>query len=401
MDSVNLNDLAYHGGVAEQTGPSGSLQKINQYDHERRPDDGTSTQFDMDVPVAYGAPIPGQGVNGMDVAAPASPPVVLLSKGDEAIEIGLQRRSMTEQIDKDKVPCPRLCGGSFSPGIGGIVCFNNGEVRRMWSWYEQSDPSRKVHAPAAKGRPTSSQQNNATVQEDSSVFSSTKEEISPSLRQECPRTLKDLEDMTDHARFSQWRSDESSGGESSIDDQSDESLDGFAFGDGEDGDEARRRMYAKYFGAAQESLSSPQGEDERGKSEDSISLPRSPPRQKQPSVGSKSNEIASGGAFFGQTAVASDLVPAVFISHEQDGLVFNGQSEELARGWMLSALDTVDDNDEEGTPSLRGLSERERSTDSISTRDAFGWGFDEGAVLPRPRSGKKAEYGNAHFCLCV
>lgn len=352
-----------------------------------RPDDGTSTQFDMDVSVSYGAPMPGEGADAMDMVEVPSPPIVLLTDEDNAVEIGLQRQKITEQIDKDRVPCPRLCGASFSPGLGGIVCFNNGEVRKMWYWYEKSDPRRRVNmssgtASASKHRADSADsilRGDESGKEDSSMFSSKPK--APTRRQECPRTLQDLEDMTDHARFSQWRSDESSsGGESSIDDESDESLDGFASGDEAGGEmEARKRIYEKYFGVAKEkSGSSPSKQGDKGPGEDSTSPPRSPPRQKQAPLSEKSNDTAADGAF-------ADLVPAVFITYDQDVLVFSGQSEELARGWMLGDWYIVDDQDEVESLSIHPIPERESSNSSF--RDAA-WGWNNQAVLPRPRSGK-------------
>ena len=385
-------DGAMYQGTSESPKAT-NLQYFGSIDVPR-PDDGTSTQFDMDVSVSYGAPMPGEGANAMDVVEVASPPIVLLTDEDNAIEIGLQRQNITEQIDKDRVPCPRLCGASFSPGLGGIVCFNNGEVRKMWSWYEQSDPRSRANMSSGTGTSASLQHNNSVDSnlrsegsgaEDSSLFSSKPK--APSRRQECPRTLQDLEDMTDHARFSQWRSDESSsGGESSIDDESDESLDGFASGDeGGDNMEARKRIYEKYFGVSEEkSGSSPSRQGDKGPGEDSNSPPRSPPRQKQAPLSEKSNDAAADGAFIGPT---SDLVPAVFITYDQDALVFSGQSEELARGWMLGQWYTVDDQDEVESLSPRAIAEREGGDNSSR---GFGWGGDNHAMLPRPRSGKIA-----------
>lgn len=406
-DSGDPSDSVYQGNTSEQPSTSGSPLKTdvqyfasgNVMSNDPHAEDETGTQFDMDVPVAYGAPVPGQVVNGMNVTEVASPPVVLLSNEEHAIEVGLQRKDITDTIDKDKVPCPRLCGGSFSPGIGGIVCFNNGEVRKMWSWYEQSDPRRRGHASTGKGRAPLQQgfRSDSTVgddnaeQGDSSVFNSKPQDIPSSRRQECPRTLKDLQDMTDHARFSQWRSDESSGGESSLDDQSDESLDGSASGDDEegDGDEARKRMYEKYFGGLQDNiLSSPSARESKDRKDEFISPPRSPPRQKQTVVAAnaKSNE--------GFVGPASDLVPAVYITHDQDAVVYSGQSKELALGWMLGGWDTMDNEEEVEVPSPRGLTEKKSSDGKLM--DAF-WGYDKGKAFPRPHSGEKTEAAS----LCV
>lgn len=400
VGNMDVNDTPNQGSD-EQLGKSVSTQQTDlQYfasgnlgsNDVPRPDDGASTQFVMDVP----------GVSGMDVVEVASPPIVLLANEGDAIEIGLQRQNVSAtRIDKDKVPCPRLCGASFSPGIGGIVCFNNGEVRKMWSWFEQSD-LRRGRIPMGEDRPASLDQSSTSgsnrrddmYEGDSSVFNSESNELTAvRRRKDCPRTLQDLEDMTDHARFSQWRSDESSGGESSSDDESDESLDDFGLGDenGERDSEARKRMYEKYFGISQEkatSTSSPSRQrGEKGGTDGSLSPPRSPSsRQKQVSSSSKSNGGTPDNALFGPS---SDLVPAVYITHDQDELVFSGQSEALACGWMLGEWHTVDDDEEMDGTSPRSLVERE-STSSLS-RDAFGWGWDEDALLQHSRSGKFVE----------
>ena len=404
---IDQNNMPYEGSIIEKTLSASVLPQETDLKYfaavnlgandDQRQDEGILTQFDMDVPVAYGTALSGQGVNGRDVVEVVSPPIVLLADKDDAIEIGLQMHNIAGRIDKDRVPCPRLCGGSFSPGIGGIVCFNNGEVRKMWSWYEQADPTRRRFTVlSGKGRLESLQPRNVATSGgkggsdhgDSSVFNTNPQDLPPAHRQECPRTLQDLEDMTDHARFSQWRSDESSGAESSIDDESDESLDDFASGD-EEGDEAiecRKRKEEKNFGDSQEkvhsSLSRRGGDKER--SEGSAS-PRTPTRQKQSTSGTKSNEIASRNSFVG---LSSDLVPSVYITHDQDELVFSGQSKELARGWMLGEWYTMEDKGVEAQNS-RGSPEREGGSSNL--RDTFVWGRNDSPVLPRPRSGKRAE----------
>lgn len=407
VGGIDAADSLFQGGFLEQLGSGSPLRRDLDYlgsdgnllsSGESHPNDGMTTQFDMDVPVAYGAPVPGQRGNNMAVLDVASPPVVLLSNDDDAIEVDLERKSIAARIDKNKVPCPRLCGGSFSPGIGGIVCFNNGEVRKMWSWYKQSDPGRLLNMSEGKGRSLSSQQSNTSDSNskqdhsepgDSSVFTSEPQENLVNRRQEMPRTLKDLEDMTDHARFSQWRSDESSGGESSIDDQSDESLDGFASGDEDDLD-ARKRMYEKYFGTSPQSLlESPSPKVEKDHNGESTSSPRSPSRQKQTAtVSLKSNENAAASAFAGPS---SDLVPAVYITHDHDSIVFCGQSKELAVGWTLGKWDSLDSEEAIPSPSPRGLPETEslhsQSRDTFGLRDA-----DEGMALPRPQSGENTSH---------
>jgi hypothetical protein len=331
--------------------------------------DGTTTQFDMNVPIVYGEAAPGPGTNAVDGSAQS---IVLLSNEDDDVELelGIQRNTLAGRMNRERVPCPRLCGGSFSPGVGGIVCFHNGEVRKMWSWYEQSDQKLRIQFPAIKGGPSPLQYSGApdphkqssASGDNLSVFTSARQEL-PHSRQECPRTLQDLEDMTDHARFSQWRSDESSEGDSSIDDQSDESLDESASGDDE-----------REVGTAQKTplVSPPRYVGKEG-IDDSLSSSGTLSRQKLVLSNMRSNESGPGRAFLGPT---SDLVPTVFITHEHEDLVFNGQTKELARGWMLGEWDTAEEEDIEGPISdeqTKGSCEERKDSGDWSWEDVREW----------------------------
>jgi hypothetical protein len=366
LESLEKADLQYFA--------AGDNDALNESLH-----DGTTTQFDMDVPIAYGEAAPGPGANADEIT---SPPNVLIGNEDDGVEVELdsERNNLAGRIDKESVPCPRLCGGSFSPGIGGIVCFHNGEVRKMWSWFEQSDPKRRIQSPAAKGGPSSVQYSGAPDPNARgsasggklSVFTSTPKEL-PHSRQECPRTLQDLEDMTDHARFSQWRSDESSEGDSSIDDQSDESIDESASSDD-------KREGGRYDAQKTPPVSPPRYID-RDRTDDSRSSSVTTSRQKLASSSMRSNGSGPGRAFLGPT---SDLVPTVYITHEHEDLLFNGQSKELARGWMLGEWDTVE---EEKTPISDGLNEKALVAEN--RRDSGDWIWEE--VAGWPHSGEESK----------
>lgn len=392
-EHVGRNESMHQGNLLDEEGTSSSplktdLQYFGSENIVSADDTGAaedaSTQFDMDVAVAYGTPSPGQNAHGVNAMEVESPPVVLMSNDDNEIEVGLERSRLPIQIDKDKVPCPRLCGGSFSPGFGGIVCFNNGEVRKMWSWYTAPTSTGKAKTESLQQNTLSESKalHESAEQGDLSVFSSKPEELPMSRRQELPRTLKDLEDMTDHARFSQWKSDESSGGESSMDEESDESLDGLASEDDEEAEvdmEARKRMYEKYFGV------SPGGLLESSPPNGSISPPRSPARSKQ---SAKSSDTAPEGNFAGPS---SDLVASVYIAYDHDTAVLGGQSKELALGLMFGEWDPVEEDGEMESPSPNASSDNESSHHN-RRRDSFSYQYvREGrSTLPRPHSGKAA-----------
>lgn len=316
----------------------------------------------MDVLIAYGEAAPGLGSNAVVDSAPS---ITLITNEDDVVELelGIQKDNLAGRMNRERVPCPRLCGGSFSPGVGGIVCFHNGEVKKMWSWYEQSDQKRRIQSPTIEGGPSPLQYSGipgASVQSSASgdnlsVFTSTRQELQHS-RQECPRTLRDLEDMTDYARFSQWRRDESSESDSSTDDQSDESLDESASGDDErEADTAQKTSLVSlppYVG--------------KEVTNDSPSPSGTPSRQKLFSSSTRSNKLGPGRAFLGPT---SDLVPTVYITHEHEDLVFNGQNKELARGWMLGEWDIIEEEDIEGPISggqTKGNGKERKNSDAWS-----------------------------------
>ena len=410
------SDSSYKDTILEQLSSGSKLQQQVGLEYgaagndkldpnESQSLDGTATQFDIDVPVAYGSAAVGSGVNSMDVAEVGSSAIgasiVLLANEDEAIDITLQSSEVMDRINKERVPCPRLCGGSFSSGIGGIVCFQNGEVRKMWSWYEQSDPKRRIQASGYKGRRSSSEfisspdltsKDKANREDTTSVFlTNTSEQDGPPSRQECPRTFQDLEDMTQHARMAQWRSDESSGGESSVDDQSDESVDESASDDDDGGDTeiSRKRMYERYFGSSQVKKSaSPPRQDSKENTEGIVS-PRSPSRQK---TNVKFPVSAAEAAFVGPS---SDLVPIVYIAHKHDALVLNGQCTELALGWLLGDWYTMSDEIEDA--SCKELDGKEKSE-----RDGGGWNDEEGTLQAWPLAGEFRIGPFHHFRLaCI
>ena len=132
--------------------------------------EGGMMQFDMDPiqPEAEGVVDPGSGASAADpgvVAAAvgaAAAPVGAPGEGvaeDEAVEggggqsgaaaVGSGLRIPIDPFRAMNVPCPRLCGASFGFGGGGVLVFHNGEVRRMWAWFQSGGvtPSPDVGVP--------------------------------------------------------------------------------------------------------------------------------------------------------------------------------------------------------------------------------------------------------------
>jgi hypothetical protein len=116
----------------------------------RRDADGGLMPFDMDVPVAYGS-VATSGVKHniqLGITDMASGTVVS-STGVGVVEESktvaadvMDSTTIMENIETERVPCPRLCGATFGMGAGGLVVFHNGEVKKMWNWYQRSDTLR-------------------------------------------------------------------------------------------------------------------------------------------------------------------------------------------------------------------------------------------------------------------
>jgi hypothetical protein len=103
--------------------------------------------------------------------------------------------------------------------------------------------------------------------------------------------------------------------------------------------------------------------------------------QKLASSGMKSNGSGLGRAFLGPT---SDLVPTVYITHQHEDLVFNGQSKVLACGWKLGEWDTVKEKE---TPIFD--SRNEKAIVAEKRKDSGDWIWEE--VAGWPHSGELSE----------
>ena len=93
--------------------------------------------FDMDVPVAYSitnACITGGIPNAIvknELVAPGYVPAGTSGEDkDEMDRFAVVAAAMMENIETDRIPCPRLCGATFSFGVGGLA----GECMRINSF---------------------------------------------------------------------------------------------------------------------------------------------------------------------------------------------------------------------------------------------------------------------------
>jgi len=156
------------------------------------------------------------------------PDVDLAASMDEVVENREVDTSAAQNLPIDpatvpvNVPCPPLCGVAFS-GVGGLVMFNNGPVKRMWAHYQSNEV--RVREPK-KGSDvisiaTSDEEDSTTHNQDLA------DQRMQSSEKTLPRTLADLIEMNLRSQNLQWGGDNeqpgddsssSSGGSSSYED---------------------------------------------------------------------------------------------------------------------------------------------------------------------------------------
>jgi hypothetical protein len=182
----------------------------------RRSVEGGLMPFDMDVPVAYGSVTAGNMSNIQIGITDIASGTVVSSAGMAVVEEGdpvsgdvRASTSIMENIETERVPCPRLCGATFGSGNGGLVIFHNGEVKKMWDWYQRNDTIRLSGIPGGKADSSSSDPDalrmvhNTTGTRTSNPLSPQvegPEEYSEVFASSGPRSLKDLLNMITTAK---------------------------------------------------------------------------------------------------------------------------------------------------------------------------------------------------------
>jgi len=268
-------------------------------------------QFDLDDPAIIKA-----GVGPINAINSVSGSILPGTRSVETITDKIQKTAaIMNKINIREIPCPRLCGASFSPGIGGLICFQNGEVKKMWSWYQQS------------GKRRSSIMGMSFLQtKESKPYEAANKVDTEDSSQNVPRTLKDLIDMTEASKKAQWGQEEDSGGADAT--GSDGSLDDLLGDDEttEDGDadsEENGDFFDKYLGGIQKPIAVP-SLSPKGKAD---------PSARSLDMKDKISASTSENRLDGPT---TDLLsPIVSVSHAND-IFFNGQTPQLAERLLLS-----------------------------------------------------------------
>lgn len=315
-------------------------------------------QFDMDVSLAYGS-VTTKTQSGVRLVGVTDAPATLtlvsnpsITSDGVSVQVGLSHSApVVQQVNADKVPVPRLCGAVFGSGGGGLICFHNGEVRKMWTWYQKSNAKRRM--PGIGGSTIFSPANdpyNQFASRTSIKKALDETERKNAVTRENPRTLQDLMDMTITAKEAQWgEGNDGTRSPISLDSETDssaedlfddDSLGGSNSSDSDDSsvdkETSKSDMYKTYFGKSRRAVAV-LSEFAKDKSATDGGSPATSPR-------SSNRKFATTKTEFGGLS-AEVLAPIVCVTHAHDQLVMNGQCPELAERWKLGSWDLVVMND--------------------------------------------------------
>jgi hypothetical protein len=210
-----------------------------------------------------------------------------------------------------------------------MTVFNNGGVKRMWRWWEKSDPTRLASVPGLIGEPslhdTIVQQGSLHLDDEGVDHTTTFRKVS-SLNY--PRTLKDLLSMTEAAREAQWGERGESEAFSSefpvigndfFEDDSDESS---------DSEEEH----------VEETL---QWSDQENQRKVSYSSNPVTARSKAAQISNDAVDESKDALALSAGAASDMLTPQVKVSNEFNHISLNNQSPDLAAAWKLGDFDTA------------------------------------------------------------
>ena len=145
----SLGDIAAAWSGQDSSGPPQHLRENSDADFGQM-------QFDLDVAAVFSTVADGEkpaflGGKHQDKISPdgASPSAIKRSvvqvddlEGEQDVDTARAAAEFMEKIETRNIPCPRLCGATFGPGVGGLVAFNNGEVGRCGSGIRVACPFR-------------------------------------------------------------------------------------------------------------------------------------------------------------------------------------------------------------------------------------------------------------------
>lgn len=233
------------------------------------------------------------------------------------------------------------------PYISLSLVFNNGGVKRMWRWWEKSDPTRLASVPGLIGEPSL----NDTL--GSSLHLEERDDPTRSCRKSSginyPRTLKDLLAMTEAAREAKWgeqgeaedlNSEFPVIGNAFFEDDSGDSSESEEEQDDEDPENIRKQDYSSGNVLASRSNTDQTVNDMTETSKDA-------------------DGIAAGAA-------SDMLTPMVKISNEYIAVSLNNQSPALALRWKLGDFDVHSNQ-----PNVDASLASSKSNDNSAAVDSF------------------------------
>jgi hypothetical protein len=197
------------------------------------------------------------------------------------------------------------------------LAFHNGAVKKMWHWWDRSDPSRLPPMPESIGEQQLNDSSELLYSADNVGGNSSKSQ--KRWTASCPRTLKDLNDMVKAAKEAQW-------GEHHDSDHSSTGL----------------PVLGENFFEDESDVSSDVGEDH---SDDGVDMQDSS-QAKKTDAQAPSNRVVSAAVelldrsenvIFNQvTGLSSDMLTSVVkITHKFDRVALNNQKKEYAELWMI------------------------------------------------------------------
>ena len=305
--------------------------------------ENTALPFDMDSPVFAKAParLGVSTVTGINEYLPSSANVGSgVQVVDDVDQRGAERAeavALMNSIETDRIPCPPLSGASF--GVGGLVLFHNGDVKKVWSWWKKNHPARLSIVPGLVGEaPPKGSSGSIHGSEYSTSQLEGPDSVDKPAQRRYPRTLRDLLDMTESAREAQWGdqddSDVSSGGFQALggnffEEDSDASSDS---GEEQPDDLADAKdsadMYTHYFGVSRRPLATARILSDASTSNDNDANAATGENALQENI----------------VGISSDIIsPVVKVLNGLNDLVLNRQSATLARGWRLGDIDRIEE----------------------------------------------------------
>lgn len=274
--------------------------------------------FDMDIPFTYTL---GSG-NMMTSTLHSTGSGV--GSGQDGLKAPLTADGLVEgsvlpvnrRVDKSTIPCPRLCGASFSPGIGGLSIFKNGPVQHLWSWYHRHNESTgALKVPQLVGDPANDASTHLQSGDSYSVF---------------PRTLQDLEFMQGAAQEAQWGDQDSSG----------VSSDSYRIvGEGEHffEDDSEGSIESQEVEVSHRATD-PEGQNSTSFSK--LSESQTAILQSTTTVDDQEDHTKSNSSRF--LGASSDLSPMSWITYAYESVALHDQSKFLAENWKLGVPNNLE-----------------------------------------------------------